>query len=139
MVSMIVLVFCCIVAVSGCTSNNNSTNQQATNNSSSNTSNVTNSNTTSSNTSNSSDIYVVVNYPGNWAADVSGQFGYRALSGTGDQTTNLGSITGAVTISGRKTEGGSETITVSIKKGGKTLSSQSINTPYGGASATAVV
>ena len=128
MICLLVLV-CLVVVVSGCTSNNTS------NTDSSNTSG----NNTSTNASASNDVNVVVNYPGNWAADVSGTFGYRALSGTGDQTTNLGPVTGSVTISARKTEGGSGTLTTSITKGGKTLGSASTSAPWGGTATTAII
>lgn len=126
MICLVVLV-CLVVVVSGCTSNNNT--------SSSNTS----SNNTSTTASASNDVNVVVSYPGSWAADVSGTFGYRALSGTGDQTTNLGPVTGSVTISARKTEGGSGTLTASINKGGKNLGSASTSAPWGGTSTTAII
>lgn len=119
-----------VVAVAGCTTNNvtnSSGNSSSSNNSGTNTS--------SSNTSSSNDVNIVINYTGSWACDVSGMFGYRGLSGTGDQTTNMGSISGPVTASARKTEGGSGILVVSIVKGGKTLSTSSTSSPYGGASA----
>ncbi|WP_232727988.1 MULTISPECIES: hypothetical protein [Methanobacterium] len=129
MICLVVLV-CLVVVVSGCTSNNNTSNTTSSN---------TSANNTSTNASASNDVNVVVSYPGNWAADVSGNFGYRALSGTGDQTTNLGPVTGSVTISARKTEGGSGTLTASITKGGKTLGSASTAAPWGGTATTAII
>ena len=131
MLGLIVLL-CFVVVISGCTSNNNT----STNNSSSSNTSASNA---SSNASASNDVSVVVNYPGSWAADVSGTFGYRALSGTGDQTTNLGAVSGSVTISARKTEGGSGTLTTSIMKGGKNLGTASTSAPWGGASTTAII
>ena len=121
---------CMVVAVAGCTTNNvaNSSNN-------SNQGNNSSMNTSSSNSSSSNDVNIVINYTGSWACDVSGTFGYRGLSGSGDQTTNMGSISGPVTASARKTEGGSGTLVVSIVKGGKTLSTSSTSSPYGGASA----
>jgi hypothetical protein len=113
-----------LVAVSGCTSSNNSNSNS-------------NGNSSSSNASASSDVNVVVSYSGSWAVDVSGPFGYRSLSGTGDQTNNIGSVTGSVTAAARKTEGGNGLLTVSITKGGKTLASQSTSAPWGGATAVA--
>lgn len=109
------------VAVAGCTSSNNSSN----------------SNTSNSNNSTSNDVFIVVNYSGSWAVDVSGPFGYRSLSGTGDQSNNIGSVTGSVTAAARKTEGGNGVLTVSITKGGKTIASQSTSAPWGGATAVA--
>ncbi|WP_321421884.1 hypothetical protein [uncultured Methanobacterium sp.] len=113
-----------LVAVSGCTSSNNSNSNS-------------NGNASSSNASASSDVNVVVSYSGSWAVDVSGPFGYRSLSGTGDQTNSIGSVTGSVTAAARKTEGGNDLLTVSITKGGKTLASQSTSAPWGGATAVA--
>ena len=120
-----------VVAVAGCTSNNQTNTNSGENNSSSSNSN----NTTSTNTSASNDVNIVINYSGSWAADLSGTFGYRGISGTGDQTTNIGSVSGPVTAAARKTEGGSGTLIVSITKNGKTLSTASTSSPYGGTSA----
>lgn len=126
-IALLAFVVVFVVAVSGCTS----TNSDTTNTSSSD-------NTSSSNATSSNDISIVVEYPGSWAVDVSGPFGYRSLSGTGDKTTNIGPVTTSVTASARKTDGGTETLKVTIKKGDEELASQSTNAPYGGASATAV-
>ena len=122
----LVVLVCFVVVVSGCTSSNNSSN-----------SNPSSSSSSSSNASASSDVNIVVSYSGSWAVDVSGPFGYRSLSGTGDQTNNIGSVTGSVTAAARKTDGGTSVLTVSITKGGKTLASQSTSAPYGGATAVA--
>ena len=92
-------------------------------------------NISESNASSSSDVNIVVKYTGNWAADISGNFPYRGTSGNGYQTINLGSVSGPVTVSARKTEGGSGTLTVSIEKGGKNLSTSSTSSPYGAATA----
>lgn len=120
----LVALVCFVVVVSGCTSSNNSNSNS-------------NGNSSSSNASASSDVNIVVSYSGSWAVDVSGPFGYRSLSGTGDQTNNIGSVTGSVTAAARKTDGGTSALTVSITKGGKTLASQSTSAPYGGATAVA--
>lgn len=109
---------CFVVIASGCTSSDNNS---------------------TSNASSSNDVTVVINYSGNWAADVSGTLGYRALGSTGNQTTNLGSVSGPLTVSARKTEGGNGVLTVSIMKNGKTLSTASTSAPYGGATAYATV
>lgn len=117
-----------VVVISGCTTTNNTSSNSGNSNASN-----------STNASASNDVTVIVSYPGSWAADVSGTFGYRSLSGTGDQTTNLGSVSGSVTISARKTEGGSGTLTTSIMKGGKNLGTASTSAPWGGASTTAII
>ena len=127
-ICLLVVVIIAIVALSGCTSSNNSSNNSSSNNSSS--SNV-------SNASAAGDVTVVVSYSGPWAVDVSGPFGHSSFSGTGEQTNNIGSVTGSVTAAARKTDGSNGVLTVSIIKNGKTLASQSTNAPYGGATAVA--
>lgn len=127
-IGLLIFVVVFIVAISGCTSSDNTS-------SSSNTS--SSDNTSSTNASSPDDVYVVIDYPGSWTVDVSGLFGYRSLSGTGNQTTNIGNITTTVTASARKTDDSNDVLTVTIVKDGKTLASQSTPYPYGGASATA--
>ena len=73
-VGILVLIMCLVVAASGCTSNNNQSSNSGSNNNTN----------TSGNTTNSSDVNIVIQYPGSWACDVSGTFGYRSLSGTGE-------------------------------------------------------
>jgi len=124
-IGLIVLVICFVVALSGCISNNDNNGNSTTNLSSSNTTNV----------SASDNVDIVVNYSGSWAVDVSGPFGYRSLAGTGNEKNSIGNVTGSVTASARKTEGGNEVLTVSITKGGKKLASQSTSAPWGGATA----
>lgn len=121
-VLVVLVVLCFVVVVSGCTSTNT---QSSSSNSSSN----------NSSASASDEVNVVISYSGSWAVDVSGPFGYRSFSGSGDQTNNIGSVNGAVTAAARKTDGGTSTLQVLITKGGKTVSSASTNAPYGGASA----
>ncbi len=125
-IGLLIFVMCFVVAVSGCTSSNTTSSN-----------NTTSTNTSSSNATASNDVNIVVNYAGSWAVDVSGNFGYRSLSGTGDQTNNIGSVTGTVTAAARKTDAGTGALTVSITKAGKTLASQSTSAPYGGATAVA--
>ena len=98
----LVALVCFVVVVSGCTSSNNTTS-----------SNITSTNT-STNTTSSNEVNILVQYPGSWAVDVSGTFGYRSLAGTGDQTTSIGNVTGPLTAAARKTEGGNGVLTVSI-------------------------
>lgn len=124
-IGILVLIMCLVVAASGCTTNNNQSSNSGSNNNTNN----------SGNSTNSSDVNIVIQYPGSWACDVSGTFGYRSLSGTGDKTTNIGAVTGSVTAAARKTDGTNDVLVVSIVKDGKTLASQSTPYPYGGASA----
>lgn len=121
-IGILVLIICFVVALAGCTSNNSSS------------SNTDDSNTSSSNTGNSDDVIVEVSYPGNWGGSASGTFGYRGLSGQGDRTINLGSLSGSLTVSTWTTDGSSGTMDLTIKRDGKVLGSQS-NT-YGSASLT---
>ncbi len=128
MVVGLVVLVCLVVVVSGCTSTDNKSS-----------SNNSVSNNSTSNASGASGVNIVVSYPGSWAVDVSGSFGYRALSGTGDKTTDMGNISGSVVAAARKTEGGTGTLIVSITKDGKTLGTASTNAPYGGATAVTTV
>lgn len=121
-IGLLVVIICCIVALAGCTSNNNSS------------SNTDNSNTSNTNTDNSNDVIVDVSYPGNWGGSASGTFGYRDLSGQGNKTINLGSLSGSLTVSTWKTDASSGTMSLTIKRGGKVLGSQSNS--YGSASIT---
>lgn len=131
-IGLLILIICCIVALAGCTSNDNSSSNNANSNTSS--SNTDDSNTSSSDTGNSNDVIVEVNYPGNWGGSASGTFGYRGLSGNGEQTVNLGSISGSLTVSTWKTDASSGTMSLTIKRDGKVLGSQSNS--YGSASIT---
>ena len=123
-IGILVLIMCLVVAASGCTSNNNQNNTSLSNNT-----------TNTTNATGSNDVNIVIQYPGSWACDVSGTFGYRSLSGTGDKTTDIGSVTGALTAAARKTDNTNDVLIVSITKEGKTLASQSTSAPYGGATA----
>lgn len=114
---IVIFLVCFLVAVSGCSSNNKS----------------------SSNSSSSSDVNIVVNYPGTWVAELSGNWGYRSIEGSGDQTINLGNISGVVSASVRKKDGSSDTLKVQITKNGQTLGSASTSYPYAAASAVATV
>lgn len=129
MIMGLVVLVCFVVVVSGCTSSNNQTSNQSSNTSSSNTTNASASN----------DVNIVVNYAGSWAVDVSGNFGYRSLGGSGDKTNSIGSVSGPVTAAARKTDGGTGVLIVSITKGGQTLATTSTSAPYGGATAFATV
>ena len=112
-IGILVLIICFVVALAGCTSNNSSS------------SNTDDSNTSSSNTVNSDYVIVEVSYPGNWGGSASGTFGYRGLSGQGDRTINLGSLSGSLTVSTWTTDGSSGTMDLTIKRDGKVLGSQS--------------
>ncbi|MGV8144539.1 MAG: hypothetical protein ACP5OJ_08015 [Methanothermobacter sp.] len=124
-VGILILIMCFMVALSGCTSDNNGSNDSGS------------SNSTSGNNTNSSDVDIVIEYSGSWACDTSGDFGYKSLSGTGDQTNNIGSVQGTVVAAARKTDSGNGVLTVTIMKDGKVLASQSTSAPYGGATAVA--
>lgn len=108
----LVFLVCCIVALSGCTTSEN----------------TSSSDSSGSNASNSDDVIVTVNYNGNWGGSASGEFGYRGLSGNGDQTINLGKISGVLTVSTWTTEG-TGPMSLKITRGGKTLGEQSNSYP----------
>jgi len=109
---ILVLLVCSIVAVSGCINNEN----------------TSSSDTSSTNGSNGEDVMVTVNYNGNWGGSASGEFGYRELSGNGEQTINLGKISGVLTVS-TWTTAGAGPMSLKITKGDQTLGEQSNSYP----------
>lgn len=111
--SLLILVVLGVVAISGCTSTDNSSN------------------------STSNNVTAVINYSGSWSGAISDNTGTRSISGDGNQTIQLGSDPGVISINAQKQDGGDGTLTVSIIKGGKTLATQSTNSAYGVASTTA--
>jgi hypothetical protein len=126
-IGILVFVICCVLAVSGCiTINTGSSNTS---------SNTSSSSNTSANTSTSNDVVAVINYSGSWSGVISGPFVSRNVEGTGDQSFNLGNVSGYITVSATKKDSGG-TLTVSIEKGGKTLGSQSTSYAYAGTSIT---
>lgn len=130
-----IILVCFVLVASGCISSDSTSDNSSSDNTSSD-DNTSNDNSSNDDKASSNDVTIDVKYSGPWAADVSGEFGYRSLSGTGNQKNSLGSVSGPVTVSARKTEGGSGTLTVSIMKGKETLSSASTSSPWGAATAT---
>ncbi|QUH23967.1 hypothetical protein HYG87_09460 [Methanobacterium alkalithermotolerans] len=108
----LVMLLCCIVAVSGCTT----------------TENTTTSDTSGTNASSTEDVLVTVNYNGNWGGSASGEFGYKELSGNGEQTVNLGKISGILTVS-TWTTAGTGPMSLKITRGDETLGEQSNSYP----------
>jgi hypothetical protein len=125
-----IVLVCFVLVASGCISSDSTSDNTSSDD------NTSNDNSSSDDKASSNDVTIDVKYSGPWAADVSGEFGYRSLSGTGNQKNSLGSVSGPITVSARKTEGGSGTLTVSILKGKETLSSASTSSPWGAATAT---
>ncbi|HHY00173.1 MAG TPA: hypothetical protein GX531_02185 [Methanothermobacter sp.] len=124
-IGLVVVILCFIVALAGCTSNNNSNPTSSDTNTS--TSNA-------SDTNNQNDVILEIDYPGNWGGSASGTFGYRGISGQGKQTVNLGSLSGILSVSTWKNDASSGTMSLTIKRDGKILGSQSNS--YGSASLT---
>jgi len=120
-IGLVVLV-CCIVALSGCTTNNDTSSSDTSG------SDASSSNDSGTNASNSDDVMVTVNYDGNWGGSASGEFGYKGLSGNGDQTVNLGNISGTLTVSTWTTEG-SGPMSLKVTRGGETLGEESNSYP----------
>lgn len=118
----LVFLVCCIVALSGCTTSENTSSSDTSD------SNASSTNDSGTNASSSDDVIVTVNYNGNWGGSASGEFGYRGLSGNGDQTINLGKISGVLTVSTWTTEG-TGPMSLKITRGGKTLGEQSNSYP----------
>ncbi len=94
---------------------------------------------TTQNNTTTGDVKAMVSYSGSWNGGASGLFGYRSISGTGNQTFDLGNINGPVTVTATKSDGSSNQLTVSIIKDGNTVASQSTSYPYAGTSATAIL
>jgi len=126
-IGLIVAILCIIVALAGCTTNNNS-------NTSPSDANTSTSNASDTNSNNPNDVILEIDYPGNWGGSASGTFGYRGLSGQGKQTVNLGSVSGVLSVSTWKNDASSGTMSLTIKRDGKILGSQSNS--YGSASIT---
>ncbi|MDI6643517.1 MAG: hypothetical protein QME14_00535 [Methanobacteriaceae archaeon] len=120
-IGLVVLV-CCIVALSGCTTTENTSSSDTSG------SNASSTNDSGANASSSDDVIVTVNYDGNWGGSASGEFGYRELSGNGDQTVNLGKISGVLTVS-TWTTAGTGPMSLKITRGGETLGEQSNSYP----------
>lgn len=126
-IGLVVVILCFIVALAGCTSNNDS-------NPTPSDTNTSTSNASDTSTNNPNDVILEVDYPGNWGGSASGTFGYRGISGQGKQTVNLGSLSGILSVSTWKNDASSGTMSLTIKRDGKILGSQSNS--YGSASIT---
>ncbi|MGC9516242.1 MAG: hypothetical protein ACP5C3_00930 [Methanomicrobiales archaeon] len=120
-IGLVVLV-CCIVALSGCTTTENTSSSDTSG------SNASSTNDSGANATSSEDVLVTVNYNGNWGGSASGEFGYKGLSGNGDRTINLGNISGTLTVSTWTTEG-SGPMSLKVTRGGETLGEQSNSYP----------
>ena len=117
------ILLCIIVAASGCTQNTG----------------MNSTPTISPQNVSSSDVIAVVSYSGNWNGLAISKLGFRNISGTGNQTIDLGNITGFVSVTAIKTDNGTGTLTVSITKAGNTIASKSSSDRYGVAIANARV
>jgi hypothetical protein len=70
----------------------------------------------------SSPLKLVVSYPGSWNGTITtDSSGPRTIEGTGDQTIDLGSITGDLTIKVEKKESSNETLKLSLMRGSETI------------------
>ena len=81
----------------------------------------------------SNDVILEIDYPGNSDGSASGVW-VSWLSGQGKQTVNLGSVSGVLSVSTWKNDASSGTMSLTIKRDGKILGSQSNS--YGSASIT---
>lgn len=80
----------------------------------------------------SSSVKVVVDYPGSWNGTMITDSGTRAIEGTGNQTIDLGSMTGSLYVKvEKKDKGSNNTITVSSVRGDKTVNTMNSSTQYG--------
>jgi len=67
-------------------------------------------------------LKLVVSYPGSWNGTITTDAsGTRTIEGTGDQTIDLGSMTGSLKIHVEKTEPSNDTLKLSLIRGDETL------------------
>ncbi len=70
----------------------------------------------------SSPLKLVVSYPGSWNGTITtDSSGTRSIEGTGNQTIDLGSITGGLTIKVEKKESNNATLKLSLMRGTETI------------------
>lgn len=79
----------------------------------------------------SSSVKVVVNYTGGWNGTITDSSGTRTIEGNGDQTIDLGSITGSVKAKVQKKDNSTDTLIISIVSGDKTVETMNTSTPNG--------
>ena len=79
-----------------------------------------------------SNVKLVVNYTDSWNGTITDSSGTRTIEGTGDQTIDLGSITGSLRIIVQKKEPSNETLTISLIRGDKTINTMDSSVPSGG-------
>ncbi len=76
-----------------------------------------------------SNVKLVVNYTDGWNGTITDSSGTRTIEGTGDETIDLGSITGSLRIIVEKTEPSNETLTISLIRGDETINTQNTSVP----------
>jgi len=80
----------------------------------------------------SSSVKVAIDYPGSWNGTMKTDAGTRSIEGTGNQTIDLGSMTGSLYVKvEKKDKGSNNTIKVSAIKGDKTVNPMNSSTQYG--------
>jgi hypothetical protein len=79
----------------------------------------------------SSSVKLVVNYQGSWNGTITDSSGTRTIDGTGDKTIDLGNIIGSVKVQVQKKDTSSDTLTASLMRDDKNVSSMSTFAPNG--------
>ncbi|CEL24822.1 hypothetical protein [Methanobacterium formicicum] len=80
----------------------------------------------------SSSVKVVIDYPGSWNGTLKTDAGTRSIEGTGNQTIDLGSMTGSLYVKvEKKDKGSNNTIRVSAIRGDETVNTMNSSTQYG--------
>ncbi|QUH22634.1 hypothetical protein HYG87_02045 [Methanobacterium alkalithermotolerans] len=79
----------------------------------------------------SSNVKLVVDYGDSWNGTITDSSGTRTIEGTGNETIDLGSITGSLRIIVQKKEPSDETLTISLIKGDETIQTQNTSLPSG--------
>lgn len=72
----------------------------------------------------SSPVKVVVNYSGDWNGTITDSSGTRTIEGTGNQTFDLGSITGDLQVKVEKKDNKTDPISIMAIRGDKVISEQ---------------
>ncbi|MDI6643514.1 MAG: hypothetical protein QME14_00520 [Methanobacteriaceae archaeon] len=79
-----------------------------------------------------SNIKLVVNYNDSWNGTITDSSGTRTIEGTGNETIDLGSVTGSLRIIVEKKEPSNDTLTISLMRGDEIINTMNSSVPSGG-------
>jgi len=78
-----------------------------------------------------SNVKLVVNYTDSWNGIITDSSGTRTIEGAGDKTIDLGAVTGSLRIIVEKREPSNETLTISLIRGDKIISTSNTSVSGG--------